>query len=178
MLWSSFWGILLFAGAFLQSYRAFTHETPVAEIRVRPMGETPAGPMIFIRFSSYVHERQRFFLVRGNQWMLEGDILKWENWLVFLGLPNRYRFTRLRGRYTDIDAERRCPHTVLSLTSGNTGDMWRLLYDIGARLPFVSTVYGNAVFQDAGREKTYAVYVGLSGFVVRDKTEGTGGRGY
>ncbi|MBW1819577.1 MAG: hypothetical protein JRJ60_20745, partial [Deltaproteobacteria bacterium] len=75
MFWTSFWGVLLFAGAFLQSYRAFTHELPVAEILVRPMGETARAPMIFVRFSTFSPELHRYFLVRGNQWVLEGDIL-------------------------------------------------------------------------------------------------------
>ena len=171
MFWTSFWGILLFAGAFLQSYRAFTHELPVAEIFVRTMENTGRGPMVFIRFATLSTEGHRYFLVRGNQWMLEGDILKWDNWLAFLGLRNRYRFTRLRGRYASIEAERRGPHTVLPLSSDKSGALWRFLYDTGARLPFVSTVYGNAVFRDGGGGKTYRIYVGLSGFVVREKAE-------
>jgi hypothetical protein len=176
MFWTSCSGILLFAGAFLQSYRAFTYERPVAEIHVTPMGKARRGPATFVRFSTFSPPAHRYFLIAGDQWMLEGDILKWDNRLIFLGLQNRYRFTRLRGRYASAEAERRGPHSVLSLNSGKTGALWRFFYAMGARLPFVSTVYGNAVFQDAREDKIYQVYVGVSGFVVREGKERRHGR--
>ena len=48
--------------------------------------------------------------------MIEGDIIKWKNWLNFLGLHTRYRLTRLQGRYSSVEAEVHQPHTIHSLS--------------------------------------------------------------
>ena len=103
--------------------------------------------------------------------MIEGDILKWENWLNFLGLHTRYRLTRLTGHYVAIASEINEPRTVYSLADDEDHPLWRYLYQYGHQLPFVSSVYGNAVFQAAGGDNRYAIYVGTSGFIVRQKYE-------
>jgi hypothetical protein len=109
------------------------------------------------------------FLIKGNQWMLEGDILKWDNWLSFMGLKTRYRLTRLRGRYVQVEDEIQQEGTIYSLVEEEDHPLWRYLYKYGHTLPLVSTVYGNAVFQTAGKDRHFLIYVGPSGFVVREK---------
>jgi hypothetical protein len=107
-------------------------------------------------------------LVRGDQWMIEGDILKWDHWLNFLGLKTRYRLTRLRGRYLETEMEIRHRPTVYSLVKEENHPLWRYLYLYGHQLPFVSTVYGNAAFQTSTENKRYFLYAGTSGFLVRE----------
>lgn len=166
-LWTSVSGIAGFAGAFLQSYRVFTHERPVADIRVQPLGRARDGPVSLLLFSTMPAGECRYLLLKGDQWRLEGDILKWDDRLLFLGLKNRYRLTRLTGRYIDANAERERPRSVFFLTRDEASPLWRSLYRIGNRLPFVSTVYGSAAYQDARPAKRYLVYVGSSGFLIR-----------
>jgi hypothetical protein len=101
--------------------------------------------------------------------MIEGDILKWDNWLNFLGLRTRYRLTRLQGRYIRTQEELQEPRSVYSLTDEESHPSWKYLYQLGHRLPLVSTVYGSAVFQLSGDKKRYTVYVGTSGFTVREE---------
>ena len=101
--------------------------------------------------------------------MIEGDILKWDNWLNFLGLHTRYRLTRLRGRYMTTEAEIEQARTIHSLVDDENDPFWRYLYRYGPQLPFVSTVYGNAAYQASGENKHYLIFVGTSGFVVREK---------
>jgi hypothetical protein len=171
VIWTSLFGMLLFLGFFLRAYRAFTYEQPVAEIIAQPLDEAKTSRIILVEFLPDDLPITREFVIKGDQWMIEGDILKWQNWLNFLGLHTRYRLTRLRGRYLETEAEIHQPHTIHSLVDQENHPLWRYLYQYGHRLPFVSTVYGNAVFQASGEKNRYSLYVGTSGFIAR-QTQG------
>jgi hypothetical protein len=103
--------------------------------------------------------------------MIEGDILKWEDWLNFVGLHTRYRLTRLRGRFLSTEMEKKHPPTIHSLVNRETQPLWGYLYRYGHELPLVNTVYGSAAFQLSDAERKYLVYVSTAGFVVREATE-------
>jgi hypothetical protein len=166
-LWTSVFGMLLFAGFFFRAYRAFTFEEPVAEVIIGPPGNADLSSITIIQDEQGKEPRVREFEVSGDQWVLEGDILKWRNWLNFLGLHTRYRLTRLTSRYLLASDERARPRTVYPLVENEDSPLWRFLYKYGPRLPLVSTVYGNAVFQSSDEGGVYRVYVGTSGFLAR-----------
>jgi len=164
---TSAFGMLLFAGFFFQAYRAFTLEEPVAEVVIE-RGEKPdLSRITIIQDEQGRAPRIRQFDVAGDQWVLEGDIVKWRNWLNFLGLHTRYRLTRLTGRYIRTSDEIAKPRTIYPLVQHEDSAFWRFLYRYGPKMPTVSTVYGNAVFQSADENAAFRVYVGTSGFVVR-----------
>lgn len=174
-------GMLFFLGLFFQAYHRFNFEKPVAEIVTRPMGSiaVKSAPVTQVRFHPLQNGRDRYFFVNGDQWMIEGDILKWRPWLTLLGLDTRYRLTRITGRYLDINAERSLPRSILSLrdtspTETEYHPLWRWLYRSGHKLPLVDTVYGNAAYQDLTESSHYLVFVGSSGFIVRKKEKGEG----
>lgn len=166
-LWTSVWGMLLFAGFFFRAYRAFTWEEPVAMIIIEHSDEGEASSITIIQDERKGETRTRRFDVAGDQWVLEGDILKWRNWLNFLGLHTRYRLTRLRSRYLEASDEMTKPSSVHPLVNNEAHPLWKYLYKYGPRLPMVSTVYGNAVFQASGEDAIYRIYVGTSGFIAR-----------
>jgi hypothetical protein len=166
LLWTSIFGMLCFFGFFLRTYHAFTYEKPVAEIVVEPL----AGPgTVRVTLTEFDPPSKRQFLVKGDQWMVEGDILKWESWLNFCGLENRYRLTRLRGRYARVEAEVRETPTIYALVQEESHPLWRLLYEYGHRMPLVSTAYGSAVFQIADKDRRYVISLSSAGFVARPK---------
>jgi hypothetical protein len=167
-LWIAVFGMIMFFGFFLKAYYAFTLEEPVAEVRVQPVGEDEASRVTLIQYVPVDSQVTRQFLIKGDQWVLEGDILKWDDWLNFMGLHTRYRLTRIRGRYLRTADEMKEQPTIYSLVEKENHPLWRYLYDYGPELPMVSTVYGNAVFQTSGKEKRFKIFVGLSGFVVRE----------
>ena len=166
LLWTSLFGMSLFLGFFLRSYHTFTRERPVAEISCETLGGEKTSRITLGQFNPPM---SRQFLIRGDQWMIEGDILKWDEWLNFLGLETRYRLTRLRGRYVSTEEEAREKPTIYPLVKDENHPFWNVLYACGPRLPFVSTVYGGAVFQTAGGPRRYLLYAGPSGFVVREQ---------
>lgn len=169
-LWTSVFGMLLFGGFFFRAYRAFTLEKPVAEIIITHPEEGVMSSITIIQDERGGKSKARRFDVAGDQWVLEGDILKWRSWLNFLGFHTRYRLTRLRSRYLRTSEEMTKPSTIHSLVENEDNPLWKYLYKYGPGLPMVSTVYGNAVFQSSGEDVTFRVYVGTSGFIVR-KTE-------
>jgi hypothetical protein len=169
LLWTAILGIVFFVGLFTRAYYAFTHEKPVAEIMTQATEESNANLVILFQSSPEDSQIGKEFLIKGDQWMLEGDILKWDNWLNFLGFKTRYRLTRLRGRYIEFEDEVHQEVTIYSLVKEEDHPLWRYLYKYGYKLPLVSTVYGNAVFQTTGKDKHFLIYVSPSGFVVREK---------
>jgi hypothetical protein len=166
-LWTSVFGMLLFAGFFFRAYRAFTLEEPVAEIIIEHREKGGLSSITIIQDEQGGKPKARRFDIAGDQWVLEGDILKWRSWLNFLGLHTRYRLTRLRSRYLQTSDEMTRPSTVHPLVENENNPLWKYLYKYGPRLPMVSTVYGNAVFQLSGEDGIFRVYVGTSGFIAR-----------
>ena len=162
-------GMVLFIGFFFRAYQAFTHEQLVAEVITQESKELNTRLVTLLQYSSIVPPISDEFLIKGDQWMLEGDILKWDNWLNFLGLHTRYRLTRIRGRYIQAEDEKKKETTIFSLVEDENHPFWRFLYKQSYRLPFVSTVYGNASYQVSGKDKHFLIYVSTSGFVVREK---------
>ena len=166
-LWTSVFGMLLFAGFFFRAYRTFNLEVPVAEIIIERGEKSELSSITIIQDEPGGKSKARRFDIAGDQWVLEGDILKWRSWLNFLGLHTRYRLTRLRSRYFQASDEMTKPSTVHPLVEGEDHPFWKYLYKYGPRLFMVSTVYGNAVFQLSGEDGSFRVYVGTSGFIVR-----------
>ncbi|MBN1272557.1 MAG: hypothetical protein JXB26_09835 [Candidatus Aminicenantes bacterium] len=167
LIWTSALGMLLFIGFFFRAYHAFTLEELAAEITTEP-GEKPETTKITLtRFLPDGEKTQQDFLIRGDQWMIEGDILKWKNMINFLGLHTRYRLTRIRGRYISAENEKKEKPTVYSLVKDENHPFWKYLYRHGHKFPLVSTVYGNAAYQLAEQSQHYRIYVSTSGFVVR-----------
>lgn len=168
ILWSAVFGMLLFLGYFLRAYHVFTLEKPVASIEITPMNQPQTMKIQLVRIDADTGSSPEEFIIKGDQWALEGDILKWDNWLNFLGLQTRYRFTRIRGRYLEAKDEIRKENTIHSLVRDEDHYFWQYLYQYGEKLPFVSTVYGNAVFQYGNRKKDFLIYVSNSGFIIRE----------
>jgi hypothetical protein len=175
IIWTSLFGMVLCFGLFLRSYHAFTHEEPVAEISTHPIKGARGGQGTLIRLSDIRTGETRQFLIKGDQWMIEGDILKWDKWLNFLGLHTRYRLTRLRGRYMSTRAEIQGPRTLYPLVPDEAHPLWGFFYRYGRQLPLVSTAYGSAAYQMSDTEKRFLIYVGTSGFTVREAESGRSG---
>ena len=171
LLWISIFSVFLFAGFFARAYYSFTWEQPIAEISIEAVGQDQTSRVTLTQFISSDSQTVHQFLIRGDQWMLEGDILKWDSWLNFFGWKTRYRLTRIRGRYLHTEDEIRQSPTIYSLVEREDDPLWRSLYDLGPKLPFIDTVYGNAVFQTSDAQKVFLVQVSTSGFTAREQPQ-------
>ena len=163
---------MLFLGAFMQSYTAFTRRELAATIHCSPVRGTQD---VMILHLATIESPQTAFIrryrLRGQQWSIEGHILKWDDWLNFIGLHTMYKLTRVRGRYLRTEDEINKPATVYSLVTDEENPRWRWLYEYGARLPFVEAVYGNTVFTFPSETKTFGIYVTTSGFMIAEEED-------
>ncbi len=108
----------------------------------------------------------KVYILRGDQWMIGGDLLKWKPWVLVLGARPLYKLTRLESRYLNADDEVQKPRSVIELNGGSSR-LWQWLHQQGIRLPFVDAVYGNAAFVMAEPGREWGVYVSDSGFWIR-----------
>ncbi len=163
---------VLLLGAFIKSYTAFTQRELAATVRCTTVpGTTDTMVLEFMIPQSPTIVQKRRYLLRGQQWTVEGHILKWDDWLNFLGLRTMYKLTRVRGRYLRAEDEMSKPATVYSLVSNENESPWRWLYEYGPRLPFVEAVYGNTVFTFPSETKTFDIYVTTTGLMVLEKED-------
>jgi hypothetical protein len=163
---------MLFLGAFIQSYTAFTRRELAATVRCTPVRGTE--DVMILNLATIKSPETAFirrYRLRGQQWSIEGNILKWDDWLNFIGLHTMYKLTRVRGRYLRTEDEINKPATVYSLVADEEDPRWRWLYEYGARLPFVEAVYGNTVFTFPSETKTFGIYVTTSGFMISEEEQ-------
>jgi hypothetical protein len=105
------------------------------------------------------------YIVLGDDWMLQGDIVKFPTWLNILGLHSGYKLTRLEGRYNDPHLERNAKHTVIVLNGGD-GAFFKTVQEQAWMSPVIEAAYGNGVFLQADG-KTYNVYVSQTGLYAK-----------
>jgi len=160
----------VFLFAFLQSYTAFTHLERIGTVYCTPVPNSENDMILrLVMVKSPTGGRIREYRVLGEQWVIEGHILKWDNWLNFLGLPTMYKLTRVRGRYLKAEDEASMPSTAFSLVPNEEDPVWIWLYQYGARLPFVKAVYGNSAYTFPSTSKVFYLYGTISGFMIQEK---------
>jgi hypothetical protein len=160
---------VLFLSGFIQSYTAFTHRQRAAIVYCAPAeGLEDEMALWLVTFEPPTIGYLSHHRLRGQQWAVEGHILKWDDWLNLLGLQTMYKLTRVRGRYLRAEDESSKPATASSLVEQEEDPRWRWLYEYGARLPFVSAVYGNTVFTFPSDTKTFEIYATPFGFMIEE----------
>jgi len=152
----------------LRSYSVFTREDLVAVVRCEP---APAGASYgflieVTQMAGGIPGRREEFPMRGDQWSIGGDILKWKPWLTFLGAKSCHKLTRLSSRYGQAKDEMEKPRAVYDLNGGSSPP-WRWLYRWGGALPFVDAVYGNASYVPVLPGGRWGVHVAHSGYLIR-----------
>lgn len=149
---------LLWAVVALQTYLGITSEIKVAHIRASQV--TNAQHELFVELTQYDGNNHvtstGTFQVQGDEWMVQGNIIKLASWLNIVGLHSGYKLTRLEGRFDDIKLENTAPHTAVALNGGDDNFFQTMRAQRGWIAPFVDASYGNAVFQTVGSFDIFA----------------------
>jgi hypothetical protein len=159
-------GILLMAVAvsllwltfLIQTYLGLTGEIKVAHIHAMAFGNSAHQMSVeLIMYDDNGHSTSdNTYLLNGDEWMLQGDIVKFPTWLNVLGLHTGYKLTRLEGRFDDINMERSSPHSAIALNGGDD-NFFKTAYSQQSWFGwFVDAAYGNAVFQRPGNYDVFA----------------------
>jgi hypothetical protein len=150
------------AAAFIfLSLFARTYSVMSSDRRIGTVSALSSGSTIYLHYVDEDGRRTHGFQLSGDQWMIEGYILRWKPLMRLLGARPYYRVTRFSGRWESPDSTTITNHQVWT-EPGH----WRWLLRHGQRLPLIDAVQGIAAFQypDSG---AYGVYVSDAGFVLK-----------
>lgn len=157
---------LLWMTFLIQSYLGLTGNIEVAQVRATTVANPVDSnvPMMSVELTLFDQSghttSDHTYLVLGNEWMVQGDIIKFPDWLNVVGLHTGYKLTRMEGRYDDPNLEANGKHTVVELNGGDDG-FFQHTKGTNWYSNFVQAQYGNAVFQAA--DGTYSVFVSQTG---------------
>lgn len=174
--------ILFFAGLaffnfalFLQSYRTFAVGEPIAQVSIIASGDDQSFTVKVKELNAPLSQKtptaDREFKIKGDRWMLEGQIIRFQSWLSFLGFQPVYQLTRIQGSYYSTDDELKKERTVYSLVDKTAEEWWRRMYANAKKIPCMDLMYGSAVSQDARDESQYIITVLPSGFSLQKAGE-------
>jgi hypothetical protein len=149
---------LLWVTFLVQSYLGLTGEIKVAHVRATALTNAPHEMTVELTLydGNGKQTSDNSYLLKGDEWMLQGDIVKFSTWANVVGLHSGYKLTRLEGRYDDIALENNGPHTAIALNGGDD-NFFKAAYTQKAWIAwFVDASYGNAVFQAPGAFDVFA----------------------
>ena len=141
---------------FARAYNLLSNDT-----RIGTVTAMRNGPVMDIHYVDEVNQTASGFELSGDQWMIEGYILRWKPFLRFLGAKPYYKVTRFSGRWESPDSTQITNHLLY-----NEPGHWQMLMQYGQKLPLIDAVQGIAAFQypDSG---VYNVYITDAGFVLK-----------
>jgi hypothetical protein len=164
--------VLLTTLLFLRSFHVFTQKQLVAMIQCYPARDSDANFEIQLdRIIKGQPQPAGRYEIKGQQWAIGGNIIKWEPWVSFLGMETMYRLSRLEGRYIKASDQQTSPQTVYSLTKAEQSPFWNFVDRFGEELPFIDAGYGNTTFNRPDYNETFYIYVTESGFMAQRNRE-------
>ncbi|MDQ7049400.1 MAG: hypothetical protein Q9M92_07600 [Enterobacterales bacterium] len=146
-----------------RGYQALTFEQSAALIHI-----IPQSPQMFVAEITLSDGRIERYLLKGDEIMIEANILKWKSWANMLGLNTAFRLDRVRGRYSNLEDERSRPLSVYSMRGSVKVDLadWRGDYKKFAFL--LDVEHGSASYVSAKQEKHLQLMVTSSGLLLRE----------
>ena len=154
-------------GLNLYTYHRFTEESPVATLVFESLGELSYRVKI-----SPVGQPELTLQLDGDEWQLDARMIKWTDWLTFLGESPLYRLDRLSGRYISIEDARSKGQTMHALSKTPGIDVWAFARRAGDWLPGVDAAYGSSVYLPMADGLSYEVSISRTGLLARKLAEG------
>ncbi len=149
-------------GLNLYTYQRFTHEAPLGVLEFSEKGTN--AHLVFWR---PVEGQRRTFELRGDEWQLDVRMIKWTDWLTFLGEDPLYRLDRISGRYVDAEDARRNPPDIEDFTEQTSIDVWEFARESGDWLPGIDAAYGTSVYLPMEDGVAYEVSMTRTGLIAR-----------
>ncbi|WP_339915563.1 hypothetical protein [uncultured Brevundimonas sp.] len=173
--------IAALTGLNVQTYARLTHERPVATIELKQLGPQYFETTVSQPGSDETQPgRSDVYMLNGDDWRIEAQVLKWKPWANVIGLDTQYRLDRLSGRYQSIDQELNSTRSVHALSGGDRpttlpGNItlpWKIsVWDMARRyrrhVDAVDTLYGSAAYMPMADGAKYEVWISQSGLVAR-----------
>lgn len=147
----------------LYTYQRLTQESDVATLRFESLGQQN-----FRVYLSRAEEKPaEIYNLRGDEWQLDGRVLKWHGFANLLGLDSGFQLERLSGRYHDVQQDAHALRSVYTLYKGQGLDVWSLARDHPHWIPWVDAVYGSATYMPMTHGARYQITMSQSGLIAR-----------
>ena len=154
-------------GLNLYTYKRFTEESVVATLTFESVADSSYRVTIVpVDRPAFVRE------LAGDEWQLDVRMIKWTDWLTFLGESPLYRLDRLSGRDVSLEDERSKKRTMYALGEESGIDVWSFARTAGDWLPGVDAAYGSSVYLPMTDGLSYEVSMSRTGLLAR-QIEGT-----
>ena len=154
---------ILWLTLLVQTYLGLTNDIKVARIHATTVGNIPH--MMSVDLTLYDQNghstSEQTYVINGDEWMLQGDVIKFPTWLNIVGLHSGYKLTRLEGRYDDPNLESSSKHVVVTLNGGDD-NFFKTVQQQAWTSPVVQAAYGSSTFLMPDG-KTYDVFVSQTG---------------
>ncbi len=154
---------LLWLTLLVQTYLGLTSDIKAARIHATPIAN--AAHMMSVDLTLYDlngHQTsEQTYIVNGDEWMLQSDVIKFPTWLNILGLHSGFKLTRLEGRYDNPNLESNSKHVVVQLNGGDD-TFFQTVQEQAWTSPIVQAAYGSSTFLRPDG-KTYDVFVSQTG---------------
>lgn len=146
-----------------KNYHNFTYKKTIASI-VCPMKESDWFVLKLIPENGE-EKNSRFYRLKGQQFIIEGHIVKWKDFFISLGMKPLYQVNRLSGRYTLVEDEKQKERSVYELEKESK--FWRFMMRHGKLIPGVDAVYGTASFTNPRENDTLELEITNYGFMLQ-----------
>jgi len=146
----------------LHTYVRLTHEQPLAELSFTKLGHQHYRAEI-----AYAGGGVQPFELKGDEWQLDAQVLKWKGPATLLGADSLYRFDRLSGRYRQVSEEKRSPRTVHELSHNPGLDAWKTARWVRRWVSWIDAVYGSGTYLPMADGARYRVSIGTQGLIAR-----------
>jgi len=148
----------------LYTYKRLTYEQELARVEVEEISAQTFE--VTIKLIDEPHYTQTFEL-KGDEWQIDAQVLKWKGWAQLLGLNALYRLDRIGGRYRDIEQARENLPTVYSIKENDGLDIWGYAERHPEKLPFVDASYGSATYLPMLDGVVYSLSLSQTGLLAR-----------
>ena len=154
---------ILWLTLLVQTYLGLTNDIKVARVHATKVGNIPHMMSVDLTlYDQNGHQTsEQTYVINGDEWMLQGDVIKFPTWLNIVGLHSGYKLTRLEGRYDDPNLEGSSKHVVVTLNGGDD-NFFKTVQQQAWTSPIVQAAYGSSTFLMPDG-KTYDVLVSQTG---------------
>jgi len=148
----------IYLSLLLQTFSRYTYEEKIGWVYAEK-----AKKKMSVTFLHEKNNRLHWCNLEGDQWMIEGHILRWSQFFRWLGVGSYYEVTRFSGRWEKPNDKKTTIHEIHP-----EGRLWKLFLKYGEKIPFVDAAYGIGAFQYP-RQDTFYVYINDTGFILRTR---------
>lgn len=142
---------------FIQTFSILNKEELIGKVAAKKSNDN-----IKMQYFDVKRNKEYNFNLTGDQWMVEGYILRWKPTMRWFGAGAYYKVSRFRGRWEP--PREKIPTEFVIQPEVRS---WKFLLTEGEKIPFVDSAYGIGAFQYPS-EKTFYLYITDSGFVLKN----------